>query len=190
MALNVSLLREELRYITINPEKHNQGLWAEAETDVELPEGIGLYSNEAYKTEAPRPSACGSFGCLAGNTVIHSGTELDWYQSQTRLRDGRKVVTWQADNVLGETVTVKDWYDGHEYEEPKSISRKAQELFDLTPRQADRLFDGDNTLDTIWAWAEKISGGEITADKGRWGSDYATALREFEAKTKLEKVTV
>jgi len=181
MALNVALLLEELRFLTINPEQHEQGLWAEARTEVPLsPE------DSPYEVEAPRPSACGSFGCLAGNTLIHKDVELDWYEATYFRENGKKIQVWQADNVLNETVTVKDDWDGTEYEEPKPISTKARELLDLTEQQADRLFDGDNTQERLWELAEQITAGEITGDPNYWYSDYAVALRDREAKLKAE----
>ena len=157
--LNVPRLLEELRFITIHPDRHNQSLWAEAETVVEVPE-----NQPAISVEAPRPSACGSFGCLAGNTAIHEpGVELDWYE-QTYYRDGdKKIVAWQADNILNEYITVTDQWDGSEYTEAKTISEKARELLGLTYIQAELLFDGDNNLDQMWELAERFSGAEISA---------------------------
>lgn len=174
MALNVERLLEELRFITIHPDKHDQEVWVEA--DVEVPPEIDIYDPF---DQLPRPSACGSFGCLAGNTAIHEpGVELDWYRSGYHRRDGKRIITWQADDVVGEFVTVVDDWDGSEYQEQKSISQKAREVLGLTKTQADKLFEGDNTLDKLWEWAEKISAGEITADKDLYYSDYAVALRE------------
>ncbi len=188
--LNVARLREEIQFITINPDKHEQGFWAEARTEAPL------NANEPpYDVEAPnpntRPSACGSFGCLAGNTAIHEpGVELDWYQGTYFRENGKKIQIWQADNILNEFVMVKDWYDGTEFPEAKSISKKAQELLGLTDRQAEMLFDGDNTLDDIWDMADRFTGGEINADKSeyaRWDeSSYAYALKLREEKEQRE----
>jgi len=178
--LNVDRLLEELQFITVNPDKHDQALWAEAVTEVPIPEDADPY--EVNAARAPRPSACGSFGCLAGNTAIHEpDVELDWYRQTYRREGGKKVQVWQADNILGEYVTVEDDWDGSKYQEKKSIATKAQELLGLTPFQAGRLFDGDNDLDRLWELADAFSGGEIRASKSeydRWDDHaYAHALK-------------
>lgn len=77
--VNAALLLEELRNITINPETHNQDVWAVAETE----------------SEKTRPSACGSHGCLAGNAVLHSGQDLFWEEE----RSWKGKFHWVADNV-------------------------------------------------------------------------------------------
>ena len=176
--LNVERLLEELRFITANPDKHDQAVWAQARTEAPAPEEADPWNTPL----PPRPSACGSFGCLAGNTAIHEpGVELDWYTESYFFENGKKIQLWQADNILNETVKVEDWC-GRDYLEPKSIKIKAQELLGLTPHQAGVLFDGDNTLDDLWELADKFSGGEIIADKyDKWTSKsygFALALRE------------
>jgi len=177
--LNVSRLLEELRFVTIHPDKHNQELWAKAVTEAQIPEGDAW-----YEITPPRPSACGSFGCLAGNTAVHEpGVELDWYEAETYRSDGgRSIFVWQADYILNECVTVPDWDGNGKHKEPKSISEKARELLGLTPFQAHRLFDGDNTLDRLWELAEQFSGGEIIANPvNRWSQkSYGKALKDAE----------
>ena len=85
----------------------------------------------------------------------------------------KAIAFWTADNILGERVP-----DGYGEYRKKSIEEKATELFDLTRVQADRLFDGSNTLDELWKKAEQISAGEITSSKEWYWSDYNEALRE------------
>lgn len=150
--LNVSLLLEELTRLTVYPDKWGQGDWAKA---------IGI----------SRPSACGSRGCLAGNTVIYKGMELDWHQHEfrTELVDGIPMPIWIADNVTEE-------YGG------ESIRYNARKLLGLTTWQADKLFDGDNSRDELWAWAEKISAGEIN------GNHYYQAKLEAEKQRRLESI--
>lgn len=179
MALNVELLREELRNITIHPELHAQGLWVGAETEVELPPGVDRYSDEWYDFKTPPPPACGSYGCLAGNTVVHGGHELDWFIDYHETLPGKKVAIWKAESILDEYIT---HYEGteDEFTEKKSIHTKAKEMFDLTERQANKLFDGDNSLDDLWRYAEEISAGQIQGNKDNFYSDYAIALREYE----------
>ena len=182
--LNVERLLEELRFVTIYPDKHNQGVWAEAETEAPLPADADRDMETVDDIEAPRPSACGSFGCLAGNTAIHEpGVELDWYEADYYLNDGKKVVIWQADYLLNET-EASDWNS----RVPKRIKSKARELLGLTPHQAEQLFDGDNTLDELWRLAEQFSGGEIIADKhDKWSEkSYGYALADREASEKAK----
>ena len=179
--LNVERLLEELRFVTIYPDKHNQSVWAEAETEVPLPADADRDVMFVDGVEAPRPSACGSFGCLAGNTAIHEpGVELDWYEADYYLNDGKKVVAWRADYLLNET-EASDWLGNGRV--PKLIKSKARELLGLTQHQAGLLFDGDNTLDELWRLAEQFSGGEIIADKyDKWlTKSYGYALAEREA---------
>lgn len=182
MALNVERLVEELRFVTMNPEKHDQGLWARVETEAEIPAGIEIF--EVADVEVPRPSACGSFGCLAGNTAIHEpGVELDWYQNEYRRENGKKVQVWQADDILNEYVTRGDEDDT--WTDQKPISVKAAEILDLTPWQAERLFDGDNTLDRLWELADEFTGGEISSNQhndmyNEWS--YGRALHDRDQK--------
>ena len=178
--LNVDRLLKELQFVTANPDKHYQDVWAQARTEVAVPEGTDPWETDI---PAPRPSACGSFGCLAGNTAVHEpGVELDWYKEDYEIWDGKKIQLWQADQILNETVTVQDWCNGGTFEEKKSIKTKAQELLGLTSHQAELLFDGDNTLDQLWELAERFSGGEIIADKhDKWSTrsyGFALTLRE------------
>lgn len=134
--LNVSLLLKELRHVTIHPEQWDQGVWAKA-TQEEKPD--------------PRPSACGSYGCLAGNTVIHSGERLYWEKEGTIFQDGAEVPLWIAAFV--------QTAEGHRGE---SVSYTAQALFGMTRHQAMRMFAGENTLDQLWEIAGEIAGGEIS----------------------------
>lgn len=156
MATNVKLLLEELRHLTIHPEQHDQSCWATATTQVE--EGYG-------DVEPPRPSACGSFGCLAGNAVLHQGIGLYWYQYDRETEDGTVTVAWRANFTVENQKT--PWG-----QQKVSISAKARELLDLTPTQGERLFDGGNSLESLWRIAEQITGGEIS----RW--QYQLALRD------------
>lgn len=75
----VNRLRDELTFITVHPEKHNQDVWGEAPDD------------------GGKPSACGTVGCLAGNAVVNAGFELDWFQLFGD--DGKS--RWGASRVKG-----------------------------------------------------------------------------------------
>lgn len=172
MPVNVKLLREELEYLTVHPERHRQMLWAGFESSVDLPENVTGYTEEFEQIKGEAPSPCGSFGCLAGNATVHQGCELDWRLDFTDLEDGKKVFHWLADNILGEDQEING------IRIPKTIDQKAQELLGLTPYQAGVLFDGDNDRDGLWELAEKLTLGEITGDKDDYHSDYAAALRK------------
>lgn len=168
--VNRDALLAEVRHITVFPEEHNQGIWAQK---------IG-----------PRPSACGTFACLAGNTVIRAGLRPDWYVADYVFEKLPNGLTNQEENeefesawdqvfranrdnkalpldgfdvyITGRDVKVEDlvlpeniapvWEadslvqeDGGEW-----ISDKAREIMGLTRDQGAELFEGDNTLDYIW----------------------------------------
>jgi len=180
MPVNVKKLRSELRFLTINPDKWDQGLWVKVEQE-----------------EKPgRPSACGSFGCLAGNTVVHEDLELAWYKEvhtvwerdedgsvryqngspvPVRHEDGRvkRVTRWQADNVI-----VDRHEDGEEITVP--IEDRAAEELGLTSYQAEKLFSGDNDEATLWELAEKLTLGQIC----RSNYDDAKEERRYQAELK------
>lgn len=140
--LNVDKLLSELRFLTIHPDKWDQSLWVKY---------VG--------PENPRTSACGSFGCLAGNAVLRENIELAWYEIQH--------FDVNVGAIRGTNVWYADYTIDHEH-----IEEKATELLGLTPHQAERLFDGDNSLDTLWELAESITLGEIDE------YDYIEARRE------------
>lgn len=119
MALNVKELRAQLVHLTVYPEKWDQESWVQ-----------GVES-------ATRPSACDTFGCLAGNTVLASGKELIWENYSGR---------WLAYGVKGEG----------------SISETARVVLGLTGYQASALFSPDNREEDLWRIANEISAGEIS----------------------------
>lgn len=127
-------LARELREITIYPEKHDQTLW---------------YRAEKNPTETGLPlTACGSAGCLAGNAVVSAGRELVWRQDEYHTASGWK---------LGWTASECKLPNG----DVKMIETEARDLFGLTSDQARSLFDGDNSLETLWETAIEITEGDI-----------------------------
>jgi len=181
--VNTERLLEELRFITIFPEKWDQQLWfvsGKADTEEEL-------------TEKPKSpiSACGSFGCLAGNTVARDGHELAWYKESFYTDNDQFMgYRWACHSVYIEseeefkarvaTLPAQD----QQWERRKSvaISEKAAETLGLNYIQQERLFSGENLLDDLWELAYTVSGGAITPQ------DYedAKAQREVQ-KAKEEK---
>lgn len=181
--VNTARLLEELRFITIYPEKWDQQLWfvsGKADTEDEL-------------TEAPKApiSACGSFGCLAGNTVARDGLELKWYKEEFyNHNDQFAGYRWASHSVFTESeeefqarrdaLPLRD----RQWVERKStaISEKAAEILGLNYTQLDRLFSGENGLDELWELAYIVTGGGISPQ------DYedAKAQREVQ-KAKEEK---
>lgn len=153
--VNVPLLLQELRRLTITPEKWNQGMWALSDVK---PNG-----------EKPkRGGACGSFGCLAGNTVINQGYELDWFEDELYSGDHEEYrAVWIANDVImnPDSPALEDF-------RTEPINRVAQEELGLNGQQAAALFNGDNDLEMMWGYAYTVSGGVITED------DYAKAVNE------------
>jgi hypothetical protein len=155
MSVNVDKLLEELRFLTIHPEKWDQTRWAQVEGK-----------------EPPRETACGSFGCLAGNTVIHEGLKLDWYSEEIPQYhlDGSTteyITRWFADRVF--TGRTDPHYGGPETRE---IHAQARDDLGLTEYQADRLFHEGNTEEKLWSLAQDLTLGEISQ------IDYSEALAE------------
>jgi len=139
--LNVDRLREELVKITLNPERWNQGDWIQG---VKGP------------ADSP-PEPCGTFGCLAGNTVLAENVPLQWEFNELGLDvNGKPHGYWYVERT----------------ESGDSIRNTAQSILGLTHWQASELFAGSNGLDDLWRVASKISAGEIS------DRDYRTAMRK------------
>jgi len=120
--INVVKIYEELMFIANNPEKWRQGVWV---ADVEA-DNV--------------PSACGTYGCFAGNTVVHSGEKLDWERSGG---------TWYTEKT----------------ESGEHISVRARDLLGLTQAQSDLMFAGDNSYRDLWDYAIQFSGGMLTTEQ-------------------------
>lgn len=193
MALNVTELRKQIVHATVHPEKHDQSSWATSFQET-TPESKNANPWAAVDPELPRPSACGSFGCIAGNVAIDSGAELLWYQHSYTNKDGKLFRVWHADSVNELTmVPNEDYhpeYDPYEpefVEEYKSIHQHAREVLDLTERQAEALFDGGNDLDRLWKLSIEMSAGEITSyDRTLAEYERDEIARAAEAKAKAE----
>lgn len=112
--VNALLLRKELEYVTVHRDEWQQGTWLRR-SDV---------------------TACGTVGCLAGNTVLHHGWTPNWYEY---------LITEEVtkDGVISEVQAV------------------ARDLLDLEPYQAKALFEAGNTLIELWVLANVVSDGEV-----------------------------
>lgn len=153
--LNVRKLHDELRYITIYPEKWDQGNWIRPES-YDHPE---LNENN----EDTPPTACGTVGCLAGNVALRAGWKPNWeFNSFSH--------TWDINNVTSPITGGVG-----------SVSGVARTELGLTHRQAETLFNGDNTLRGLWAIAERITCGEISE------YDFDRATREYELRVAKER---
>jgi hypothetical protein len=111
--IDVPLLRKELQHITDHPEEWDQDIW------------IG---------RAPERS-CGTVGCLAGNTVLHSG-----------------LIPLPG---MGQEIDFDDFCDH------VNIATMAAILLGLTRAQANFLFSGKNSLYDLWYYASVFTEGEI-----------------------------
>lgn len=128
-------LKAELHKITVSPETHNQSVWAQTKLNPDNAPG----------------TACGTTGCLAGNAVLAEGYKLDWFKSEHYDdNQGKWSPIWKADNC------VLPNGDG------RSISSAARDLFGLTPGQASRLFEPDNSVADLWDLAIDYSDGHIS----------------------------
>lgn len=148
--VNAPLLLAELRNITLHPEEWDQGDW--------------LYTN-SEEDPTGADFACGTFGCLAGNTVVHQDIELNWVQvTRYHYVNGEAIpyLSWKADFVKEKD----EWGDFI------SIAKKARQLLGLNDVQGTELFSSENYLDDLWETAYTVTGGKITP------LDYEEAQRE------------
>lgn len=111
--VNVERLRTELEFITAHPKQWNQLIYVER-------------------------TACGTVGCLAGNTVLHEGLQLRWYKS---------CGVWYAEEVAGN--------------EEISIFDEAARILDIGILDAEMLFNGGADILDLWEAACRITGGQI-----------------------------
>jgi len=117
--VNVDVLRRELLFIAENPRKWDQDVWISSVRD--------------SKDKMPEP--CGTFGCLAGNTVVHSGGKISWQYS-----DGLWNATLMVDGMV-------------------FVSEQAREILGLSEEESNRLFSSDNNYKDLWDIAIDISKG-------------------------------
>jgi hypothetical protein len=116
-------LRKELAHITAHRDEWQQSVW--------------------LRTTAT--TACGTVGCLAGNTVLHAG----WVPTHNgELVDVHQYVGAQYDVVMrdGKTMTIRD---------------AARQELDLKYWESNLLFAGSNSLVWLWEVADALTDGEI-----------------------------
>lgn len=119
--INIPLLRKELEFIRGNPELHNQSFWR---------------------------SECGTYGCLAGNTVIHAVAPEDFH-------DHNYVRAEVAQTITGKPFAYESQWGS------VTICDVARELLGLDRNQASELFNIDNTEEDLWRMANNFTNGEI-----------------------------
>ena len=141
-SVDIERLLKEVTYITVFPERWNQGDW--------------VVANEEVKWDTSRePEPCGTMGCLAGNAVINAGGRLKWEKGMWydySTNDYKEY--WKTEYVF---LPANEEY-------PEHIETAARDLLGLNSEQADALFSGDNTLDDMWEISYAISDGQITPD--------------------------
>lgn len=185
--VNTARLLEELRFITIYPEKWDQQLWfvsGKADTEDEL-------------TEVPKApiSACGSFGCLAGNTVAREGLDLKWYKESFYSENDRFMgFRWACHSVFTESeeefearraalpAQDRQWVERNS----AAISEKAADILGLNYTQQDRLFSGENGLDDLWELAYTATRGGISPEDYEDAKAQREVQRAKEAKEKQD----
>jgi hypothetical protein len=144
-------LFDELVFVTMNPDKWNQRTWI---------------SPVSSADKNPPENACGSFGCLAGNAVVHAGFTIAWASA---LPDRR---LWRADGVVNEPALaalgdapVLDFDDVANY------------IFGIpSSSESYGMYNGGNELGELWRWACTLTEGEITRDMFCEAMDRANAV--------------
>lgn len=119
-AIDVPRLRKELEYVTNHPEHWRQNQWL-------------------------KQTACGTVGCLAGNTVLHAGGEPLFGAGGARV-DQATYARVELNGVTRNAV---------------AVSTAARELLGLDRDQADVLFHPLNGLHRLWSLASRFTHGEI-----------------------------
>jgi hypothetical protein len=115
LTVDVPRLRKELEYVTAHREQWLQGTWI-------------------HRT------ACGTVGCLAGNTTLNAG--------YVPAFTGRKYAVTSFVRLA------------HEHDE-RLIVDVAAEVLGLDDYQANALFAATNSLYDLWKIASEITNGEI-----------------------------
>jgi hypothetical protein len=137
--INVPLARRVLDQIMAAPARWRQGIW------LERPYPLGQQSPENTVDN------CETTGCFAGWTVVLAGHKTG----------GSRVM---PDTVSSDLRAVVDRLFGHpDYPGVVDLSVRtvAAARLGLTGEQANRLFDGNNTLRTIYAYLSEWTDGEI-----------------------------
>lgn len=156
----VNKLQYVLDYITIqHPEGWEQGVWAKRVR----PEHIARLSPTQKALLTRDPNTCGSTACLAGTAVAleFGKNSVHW----TRFMEGVDDACVLAD------VAPRDF-------QGVTISEAARIILDLTYNQGERLFDGDNSLWTLWDLAAEFTDGEIVRPDDEQIEDAIYRMRE------------
>lgn len=133
MTPNRELIVDVFAHIELDPSSWNQASWATA------PDRSRRVDDPAGSP--PAETECGTAYCFAGWACVLSGEPIAWERDDNGSLRRR-------------------WF-GHEVESGVSISRQAEALLGIR-RWVDGgpldLFDGDNSLDTLYRLAAKTSG--------------------------------
>lgn len=154
----VELWRRTLTLITEHPETHYQGTWLNPFRNG----GSDALPDGPLRVDADAPWTCGTAGCLAGNAVLLDGRHalrVNVGELEIRLPDGA--------------------WDDLEYR----VRGVAAALLGLRGWEAEVAFDGFRTLTELWAVAEVVTEGavsadEVPADRRRWTDDELRWARE------------
>jgi len=157
MPINRALLAETLAHIAANPDKWDQGAWVvESET-----------------------SPCGTAACIAGHAVLNSGgvvfrhADGDWSDVVVPIEDD------PAEDIFEREVPIGQY--GYATRPVVSLKARAQRLFGLNHKQAERLFCGGNTMaDLFRIVSEFIAAEDKTTSYGyAFNYERATVYSDF-----------
>lgn len=131
--IDVPQLRKELEYITAHRGQWKQNAWLET-------------------------GACGTVGCLAGNTALNAGylpvRGHTSFVSRERVLPNEHGLFGLIENDDGTTTTG----DGVLVESVRDVAAR---VLSLTYTQSAALFNGRNSLYDLWRLASLFTGGEI-----------------------------
>lgn len=155
---NPERLLAEVTHVTIHQEEWKQSLWAEV---------LGF-----------EPASCGSSACLAGNTVIRDGHQLQWYVSDFQYKD-------QAKNEDDPSAALHEVVEVNGYPERRITGGDVRSLGDLLiPESITPVWGANSTTEgkAIPVVASQILGFDPDED----GDEPEEAMSLFEGDNTLE----
>jgi hypothetical protein len=137
--INVEKMRKVLEFISANPERHEQSSWTHVQlADIDTCENVvvDLYNDDVEVYPIQREEAvwsCGTTGCFAGWTAMFEG--------------------WRPIAGLNGTVYRDDRID--------TVSQITRNALGLSLDESMMLFQGGNTRQDLWYYANRFTNGEI-----------------------------
>lgn len=135
--INMDLVDQVMAEIKDNQERWAQGYWSQAKPNQDVAKVIGAQGMQALLAEDPYNPACGTTFCFAGHAAVQTG----WKPKFQVTDDGIGMHVFALDRATK---------GGRE----SSIRLIAKDELGLHGYEADLLFDGHNTMETLEGMVE------------------------------------